>query len=340
MSVPRVIIITEGDPVTGYGHVMRMCSLAGVMRPLFEPVFFITAGSHELIIDEGFRIRREGPEALSQIIEESFFKLAVIDLRRGDLIPPILDRLRGRSIPVIGVHDMGLNPFDSDVLIDGSVIAESITRWKEVPIKYLGPDYMILSARFSYESVRKRIYRERVKKLVLSVGGENLLPSVMEVARGLIEYFKDLDVIVPAGIEIERGGESCVSRNSRISIRKMKRSDFIDCLARSDMAITGGGITLYEALSCGLPVVALTRNRLQAITVKEFERRELCVNGGGLSTSSVEEVVKSVEKLLENREMRQNYGERGRKLVDGKGAYRVRRIMEDIHYGGIKGAAA
>jgi glycosyltransferase involved in cell wall biosynthesis len=75
-------------------------------------------------------------------------------------------------------------------------------------------------------------------------------------------------------------------------------------LVRPDLGGLSGGLTSLEALSCGTPVIGTGNHVVQNE-----------VNGIIVPPNDAEELAKALDKLLQNKELRERYGTNGRRIV-------------------------
>ena len=110
-------------------------------------------------------------------------------------------------------------------------------------------------------------------------------------------------------------------------------------LARVDVAVLAGGVTLYEAALLGVPSVALAVVPAQMPTIRAFERVGASIAAGCLPSrdrAAAErtraKAVQAVSALLADEEKRRAMAVQGQQQVDGRGALRVaaalKRLME------------
>jgi spore coat polysaccharide biosynthesis predicted glycosyltransferase SpsG len=92
-------------------------------------------------------------------------------------------------------------------------------------------------------------------------------------------------------------------------------------LTRCDVAVVGGGLSLYEACAAGVAAVALPVVRDQAPTVRGFGLRGGCVPLAHRVPAIT--VAARVAQLLVDGRRRGRLGRIGRLLVDGRGALRI-----------------
>jgi spore coat polysaccharide biosynthesis predicted glycosyltransferase SpsG len=88
-------------------------------------------------------------------------------------------------------------------------------------------------------------------------------------------------------------------------------------LAKADVAIVGGGMSLYEACAMGVPAVAVPVVSAQQPTVEAFARR------GAAVPAFAKNAAGAAVKLLNSPRLRETLAQRSTELVDGMGAWRA-----------------
>jgi spore coat polysaccharide biosynthesis predicted glycosyltransferase SpsG len=97
-------------------------------------------------------------------------------------------------------------------------------------------------------------------------------------------------------------------------------------MGEADLAVSGGGQTLYELAATGLPTVALgvasnqEGNLSSLAAVPTLLRAPVPASPASDEWSAVTEIVRA---LASDRQLRQRINDEGRKLIDGRGASRV-----------------
>jgi len=92
-------------------------------------------------------------------------------------------------------------------------------------------------------------------------------------------------------------------------------------LVRADLALLAFGVTVYEAMACGVPAIVLCRTSADVAHARTLEERGALVSLGLHWTE--ERIAETVERLVASPARRRAMGEAGRALVDGRGAERV-----------------
>jgi UDP-N-acetylglucosamine:LPS N-acetylglucosamine transferase len=99
---------------------------------------------------------------------------------------------------------------------------------------------------------------------------------------------------------------------------------------RADLVITAGGISLYEALAARTPACALSYDRYQRATVRAVAEAGACIDLGAGDRLKRHTVAGEVASLDANRSRRRRLSVSGGRLVDGRGAMRVARILRAL----------
>ena len=96
-----------------------------------------------------------------------------------------------------------------------------------------------------------------------------------------------------------------------------------ELMLRSDLAITSGGLTKYETAVTGTPSIIISHFDREAAAAKEFEKGGTTLHLGLVSEVDEEDIVRAIERLLEDYALRVDMSQKGRNLVDGKGVERI-----------------
>jgi spore coat polysaccharide biosynthesis predicted glycosyltransferase SpsG len=102
-------------------------------------------------------------------------------------------------------------------------------------------------------------------------------------------------------------------------------SDMPGLLSWAELALSGGGTTLWELAFMGVPTVAFVMAENQAKAVAALESRGLVRSVSQADKSG--ELARIVEGLARDRAARQHMSSAGRELVDGMGVKRVLKTL-------------
>ena len=99
----------------------------------------------------------------------------------------------------------------------------------------------------------------------------------------------------------------------------------LESLARpffeSDLAIVPAGKLAHEAAACGTPALYYCQNEAQSIAADVYQETGIGINIKSVEELDTVDLVQVINHL--SRQRREEMGTNGKKLCDGKGAYRI-----------------
>ena len=99
-----------------------------------------------------------------------------------------------------------------------------------------------------------------------------------------------------------------------------------ELMARSEIALSAGGSTLYELCAMGVPTIAFSFAENQECLVQTFVKRGIVQYGGNYRTEGsgmVQQTIAGLQKLCGDEMLRTEYRRKALQLVDGRGAERI-----------------
>ncbi len=336
MDIARCLILFRVDgghiPGVSFGHVFRCLGLAEEFkRHDINPVF-VMKGYYEgveVVKKRGFHVLTIPPE--TDIVEDCTFTRNVVE---DSQIQTIIFDLPGiqqthlqflpRHVRTIVVDDIGGKEIQPDIIVNGSVV-RTFRTYPEFPstIRLLGGEYSILGHHFDNLPIRK--IREKVKTVSLFFGGsdpENLTERVVK-SLNRFQYPFTLQVIIGPGYkhltrlsrQIENAQNRMVFLNT---VNNMAR-----CFLQSDIAITAGGMTLYELAATGTPAIVIPSIAHEVHTANALQQLHSVKNLGMWTENHPEILPETLYALARNYELRQQMSQAGQMTIDGKGRNRV-----------------
>ncbi|GAB4364327.1 MAG: UDP-2,4-diacetamido-2,4,6-trideoxy-beta-L-altropyranose hydrolase [Deltaproteobacteria bacterium] len=317
-----MVLCTNGGEGIGLGHVRRCLSLARALATRgAECVFLVNEDPKivPLIADAGFPVRVAGKRLSGSagiVSEAGRFDRIVVDsyllttadftaLRSaGRLV--VLDDLADRDIPA----DLVVNPSPNA----GALVYRSLPSTRFL----LGPSYAVLQPEFA-EPGRREVGGS-VRRVLITLGGGDPGGLTADVVRWVRSALPEtpLDVVVGPLAE-----PPAIAPESGVSIHRSPDS-MRTLMVRADLAVAAGGQTTFELAATGTPsvVVAVADNQVPQSRAWDSE--------GALWYASPvweqglgERVSAMVRSLADDPAARARMSERGRALVDGRGATRV-----------------
>ena len=309
-----VLFRVAAGPQIGFGHLVRAVSLSRVLG--VTPVVALRGGRTARTT-----ARRLGCSLIDAAPNAALLSrlpgVLVVDDPSAHAAQPWVRAARCRRIPVAGILDRGIGARDVDLVIDGSPRARASRRHPSRQL--LGPRFMVLDPVFS----RMRSCRSggvTPGSVAIALGGGVHAGYADEVAEILERALGVGRIHVAPGFAARqtRGGAGRHSGRAHARL-----------LAHAEVALVGGGIGLYEACCLGIPTVAVAVTPAQRPTVRAFAQIGAVVDGGILTPGHATHLDASrrlaarVLQVLENSAARAHLGSRARRVVDGRGGFRV-----------------
>lgn len=319
----EVFIFTEGSAEIGFGHITRCVSFAQALLEVgLKPTFYLGGDkiAENFLKREGFPVKRF--PRLEDIEEIPTGWGAFVDsyLAGEDFYKRVSERFERKVY---------LDDFFRLDYPEGAIL--NYIPALEVPPQYRGRKllwgerYHLL--RKPFWEVPEKPIRERVSKVMVTFGGDDVRNLTPRVVNLLLDRLEEVEIhaVVGGGFktkhlleEISKETPERVSLHYNLTAEGMR-----DLMLEADLAVSAGGQTLFELSRVGTPTVAVCvadnqLNNLRGFTKLGFLNGFLHWEDKNLENRLWEEI----EKLLPQRE-REKKSSLGRSLIDGKGAKRV-----------------
>ena len=112
-------------------------------------------------------------------------------------------------------------------------------------------------------------------------------------------------------------------------------TNMCELMQQSDLAITGGGNTMFELACVGVPGIVLCGEEFEEETADRIEKYGIVENLGFGGRVSPERIYERVHLLMEDKSRRSEMSRRGQELIDGRGAERTVKLIKE-HPGGTR----
>jgi spore coat polysaccharide biosynthesis predicted glycosyltransferase SpsG len=177
-----------------------------------------------------------------------------------------------------------------------------------------GSRFAIVDPRLA--TLRRHPVTDRVSTVLVATGGGGLGGVGRAIAAGIVAAVPALAVrlATPPGAAPAPDGVEAVCRVDGLAPE----------LARADIVVTAGGVTLLESLCLGRPTITYV--------LADNQRRQA---GGAAAAGAVElvemsEIPLAVLELVASAERRGALARRARQVIDGLGASRVAEAIRDL----------
>ena len=319
----RVLFCAAAGARRGYGHLVRSLSFARALgvRPLIavrgtQEARDVALGlGAEVVVSPATRaIRAMRPEVV------------IVDDPSTPHAQRRIDAARRVGALVVTIHDLGLGCAEGDVVIDGSIASPVSARPGRVSL--VGAKFAILGEQYSRTvKVRATIAPKRV---LIALGGGPHVKTAVAIARAIVLADPKAQVRIAGGFVAR--ARNLGPRVTWVNARRGLGPE----LAGADVAVVGGGVSLYEACAMGVPSVALPVVNGQVPTVRAFAKYGAAIglervgfNGG----AGIRDAAAQAVALLNSPHQREALARRSTRLVDGQGASRAAAAVAAISQG-------
>lgn len=334
MATINVCFRVDAGPHIGLGHLQRCLSLAtalGLQGAVSHFVIREDRAIYSWIAGRGFAVSEIPPNSAPQTdlrltlncLERDKAQVLVVDCRTVN--HDYLWELRKAGHFVVCIDDLAELVFPSHLVVNGNIYAQELSyRSTTGDTRFLlGTDYVMLRPEFW--DVPPRVVRDSVRRILLTLGGmdrHNLMSKLLGLLDDLPGDFGVTAIIGPF-FENRREVEK-VSRHSQHPLQLIYAPESVrDIMLEADLAVSGGGQTLYELARIGCPAVALQVAPDQQRQLRALVKAGVVHVGTHSSDSDLAEMRGAVLSLLTDRKARGVISAQGQQLVDGQGALRV-----------------
>ena len=329
-GIKRVVILTEGGKNIGTGHISRCTSLYQAFEERGITPEIIVNGDEtvqDLLSDKKHWIFNwlEDRRKIFCMLDRA--DIIIIDSYLADI--GFYEKVSEMTdVPVYLDDTMRIN-YPGGVVINGGICAGKMGYKRREDIIYLlGAGYTPL--RKEFWDVPEKEIREGIENVMVTFGGDDMRDMTSKVLRLLIENHPELtkNVVIGKGFqdikEIERISDKKTNLIYSPDAEGMKK-----IMLESDIAICAGGQTLYELASVGVPSIAVAIANNQIPNVKGWKEAGFIEYAGWWEEQDVfDNIQRSVIRLRDS-DIRRNRCQKGKSIIDGKGAQLIVDILLD-----------
>lgn len=277
-----LIFCIESSHSRGLGHLYRSLTLAEEFRRRGLQTLFLV---------------NDHPQSL-KIINDRRFEFRTYDLcsEPGSWEPGILamvpeasiwvnDRLDTKAAHAATVQDAGLRLVTFDDRGDGAALAalnisalifEDLTHLKGAKV-LTGPAYAVLNPEI--EKYRRR--RVGLSSVLVTLGGADTYGVTISVARWLSAARQAATIITgPAFAHGNELSQVVASAPDGLLTHKSVVPSLAHEMSYHDLAITGGGLTPFEAAAGGLPSIVIANEKFEVPVGMELQRMGTSIFAG------------------------------------------------------------
>ena len=336
---PSIVFRCDVSPAIGMGHLMRSRTFAAVLREkgqrcvMVGPSADYRGEQDKVLFDDWVPVAdwRDGASDAKTFVAVARghgARRAVLDDYRTD--ESFQQVLKDEGLIWMQHFDASKpNRFWADMIVHGSP-SETAERWRPHLLNphtemLFGPSFSVLRPEFPPPKLQPD--EREVRTILVSFGGGNDQGAVLLTLKALSDRTaQNIRFAVMSGsrnpnIPAIRAwiGEHA---EDRVALH-VEPKDIAGLFASCDLAILGGGISIYEAAACGLPMVvtALADNQLRQCDA--WEKLGAAIFLGPLRNVTPGLLAERVVPLIADQARRARMTRIGKNAVDGRGASRL-----------------
>lgn len=309
----RVLFLAAAGARRGFGHLVRCRSLARAMG--VRPLLAIRGGQR--VVETALALGCDVlPGAGVGVVARIQPDVLVVDDPVARKAAQWIAAGRRTGCLVVSIHDLGLGCLDADLVVDGSVAR---TARAADGVTLAGTKFAVLDPTLKQLPDRPRLNT----RVLISLGGGPRARRAAAIADAIARVQPDAVIRVVGGFFSDLDGPT----RDRITWVEAPRG-LGDELSRTDVAVLGGGVSLYEACALGVPSVGVPVVRAQEPTVAAFERLGAALAAKRVSASPGA-IARKTSRLLKDDVLRRRVTTKARRTVDADGASRVARAVAE-----------
>lgn len=325
--MPRFLILTDCGGNVGYGHINRCASIKSALLQRNAQVFSAVyqLGSGTIDCDWVGHWENSLPELFNAFSPTHI----LVDSFRVDT--DFFKKLALLTLNLAIIDDFPERDHQNGVIINWTIGAELDSFIPRQPgvVYLLGSKYCCLRTEFLKATIEKN-NSDKLKVLV-TFGGSDIRGLSLPVVDFLIKNYPMLSVSLVLGAGTSPELVKQLPKQATIH-RNCSAGEMCNLMDGSDFAICGGGQTLYEMASRGLPPIIIPLIDNQMADINGFTSRNFGLKTEEWDSPSLMSSVDDSIKKMQDPQLRLAHAKIGLGLVDGKGLARLVTALLKDHY--------
>lgn len=334
----RILFRVDAGPETGSGHFMRCQLLALALREREIKPGFLTSTPENVLLQEatenGFPlVPLDKDDAMSStaIVEaatEAEAEVLIVDDHRSGLHDrPFQELVRQSGLRLMMISFQHEPYFVADAVHNQNLLAlEHNYSAEDYTDLLLGPRYAVLDKAYRRLRPEAPQITNDVHTILLTFGGADHTGQTRKVVDALTQLASPPErVIVVVGGMYEDPDALNLYLDS-MSLKTdlhVNTSRMPELMADADMAVSSGGLTVWELACLGVPNVILSTADTQRQTGELLAREGHAAYLGHHHEVSQADIVTRLDELVADPSRRRHMAQQSWQLVDGHGTERV-----------------
>jgi UDP-2,4-diacetamido-2,4,6-trideoxy-beta-L-altropyranose hydrolase len=346
-KLPHLLLRADADLAHGAGNVMRCLALAEAwhqhggratllsfhLNPvLCQRIETLGIGLKEIPLSypDGTDLRMTCTVLEEVFRDETELPWAVLDGYHFDTLYQSLLRSAGCRLMVID-DSARLRRYDADIILNQALSAQQFAYTCSADtVLLLGPRFALLRSEFHHWRGVPRHCPEVGRKILVTLGGSDADNTTLKIIEALEQISTpDLEVRIVVG-PLNPHLAELHSRVDPMSVRvrvATGATDIASVMAWADLAVAGGGTTSWEIAFMKLPALILTSDQNQSEVARALDEFGTARFLGSSSDLDPNQLAEAILSLMHDKKARQEMSEKGRVVVDGRGAERALEVM-------------
>ena len=325
----------DADSRIGTGHLMRCLALAQAWRGSGGRVQFVTNATAPALLS---RLEQEGgavhflessrasiPDASETAIVARRIGADWLVLDGYDFDSEYVESIQGAGIKVLAVDDLGRGELAAaDLILNQNVYASAELYPNHLNL-LLGLKFALLRREFTSMSLNPRGCVDFSSRVLVTLGGSdfhNITRAVLDLLSAYDECKLEITVLV--GPENPHLGSLLFRGSSKHEISVLVNPPNIpEIMAGADVVVSAAGSSCWELAFLGVPMVLVVTAENQRLVARGLEEKGVALVLGDYTDFPKSDSLRKLTSLFANKPNRLSMSERGKGLVDGRGALRV-----------------
>lgn len=314
-------ICIESSHKKGMGHLFRAINLASILDNRHQKYIVLINNDDKAIETLQFKkipyeivdLSDYGSNWETKIINKYGIKVWLNDRLNTHI--DHANHVKNNGIKLVTFDDRGTGAVLADINFAGMTFsdAESLTlKGKQV---YYGVEYLIIND----EVEKYRRQRKELERIMVTLGGSDTYGVTVQIVQILKNISKKADIYIGPSFSHLNELEQAINEEYRI-FRSVP--SLIAAFADYDLAVTGGGITAFEANASGLPCIIIANEKHEIINGHFLQEQGSSVFAGYYEDIDKETFSRPIDIL--------QMSKKGMKKIPVDGALRIYNKIEEL----------
>ncbi len=324
----------EASSKIGAGHAIRSSVLADALTEKAWQCKIVTSETSYNFIKDLERFERVDPDSFFE--ERPSCDLLVID--SYDLGEDYEKHFRDCTKKIMVIDDLANRKHDSDILLDHTYGREAYDYKDLVPegCKILaGSDYVLLRKEFvelRSKALEKRRATKEIKRLLISMGGsdpENHAVKVLEIVRK-----SGFSGVIDLALGFSNHNRLLVEKYAQdflLNVNIHLNPDMGELIYQADLAIGGGGSSMWERSCLGLPTLMVVLADNQFSIAQNLHKSGAAIYLGEINTIDVNDASTILKNLIQDNFQRERLQNNSFQICNGQGISSIIEVINDVH---------